>query len=118
MAKGRAIITFEGIDLDNCIKQGLAFTGYAKCPNCKQTYAFQIRLKTREKRQKYADAQINGQTVTVPLPDAYDVSIKFSGNVDPSQLSGLPPEPELPEVDPPCDPCSRCTPRCAKLMNS
>lgn len=118
MANGQATITFDGIDLDNCIKQGLEFTGYAKCPNCKQIYSFQISLKTQKKKSKYIDTEINGKTVTVLAPDHYDVSIEFSRNRDLPEDEELPvllDEPDEPGVKAPCIPCSRCTPNCQRL---
>jgi hypothetical protein len=115
MANGQATINFEGVNLDPCIKQGLELFGTAKCPNCKQTYAFQIKLNLRQQAEKYTDVLINGETVTIPVPESYEVSINFS---DPRTLTeAVPPspEPENQEEDGPCVPCSRCTPNCEKL---
>ena len=115
MVNGHATITFDGVNLDNCIKQGLELTGYAKCPNCKQRYTFQIHLKTQIKLHKYADTIINGETVTTLVPDTYDISIEFSNRRDLAEGPDFSGEPEEPEVEPPCVPCSRCTPNCIRL---
>lgn len=117
MANGQATITFDGVNLDNCIKQGLELTGHAKCPNCKQIYSFQIHLNLQEKLHKYIETIKEGDTVTALAADTYDVSIKFSGNRNLLERSDFSGELEEPEVEPPCVPCSRCTPRCERLGN-
>ncbi|MBN1664121.1 MAG: hypothetical protein JW943_11020 [Deltaproteobacteria bacterium] len=115
MENGLASITFNKVDLDNCIKQGLELTGYAKCPNCKQLYSYKIHLKTKKKLHKYIDTEIDGKTVTTLAPDQYDISIEFTGIHElPKELSFLV-EPEEPDVKGPCNPCSRCTPNCERL---
>ena len=117
MANGRATITFDGINLDNCIKQGLVLTGYAKCPFCKQIYTFQIHLNKKEKLHKYIERRINEDTVTVPVVDTYNVSIEFSANQDLPDILTLLGQPEESDTKKPCVPCSRCTPRCERLGN-
>ena len=114
MANGQATITFDGVNLDNCIEQRLEFTGYAKCPNCKQIYTFQIHLNAKEKLNKYVETRINEETVTVFVPDTYDVAIEFSRGSSVSDILKLLTEPE---VNKPCVPCSGCTPRCERLGN-
>jgi hypothetical protein len=115
MANGQATVTFTEVNLDNCIKQGLEFTGYARCPNCKQKYSFQVHLKTKKKKHKYAETAINGKTVTVLAPETYDISIEFSGSRPFFELSNFSEDPEKSEIELPCVPCSGCTPRCEKL---
>jgi phage FluMu protein Com len=78
MANGEVAITFDGVDLDHCIKQGLEVQGQAKCPHCKQIYSFQIHLNLKEKTQKYTETEIDGKMVTTLVPDSYNVSIEFS----------------------------------------
>jgi hypothetical protein len=114
-ANGQATVVFDGVDLDNCIKQGLELTGYARCPNCKQTYTFQIRLNLQEKLHRYVDTVINGETVTALAADAYDVSIEFSKRRDLPNIPILLDEPEVPGVKAKCIPCSGCTPNCERL---
>ena len=115
MANGQVTITFDGINLDSCIKQGLALTGHARCPYCKQIYTFKIHLKTKQKLHRYAETEINGETVTVSVPDTYDASIEFSKRPDSIKASNFLDEPDEPGVKAPCVPCSRCTPRCERL---
>ncbi|MBN1382129.1 MAG: hypothetical protein JXA41_10665 [Deltaproteobacteria bacterium] len=116
MANGKATITFDEVDLDNCIKQGLELIGSAKCKNCKQKYSFRIHLNLQKKKHKYEDVVIKGKTVTVLVPDTYNVSIEFSGNHDLTEgLDLLEDDEEEAEALKPCVPCSRCTPNCPRL---
>jgi len=117
MANGQAAITFDGVNLDSCIEQGLELTGYAKCPYCKQIYTFQIHLNAQEKLNKYVETRINEETVTRLVPDTYNVSIKFSGSRNVSEILKILDEPEESDVKKPCAPCSGCTPNCERLRN-
>ena len=118
MANGQAKITFDGVNLDSCIQQGLELTGYARCPYCKQIYSFQIHLKTKKKEHRYVEKKINGKAVTILTPDNYDVSIEFSKRSDFLKIADFSDEPDESEVLAPCVPCSRCTPRCERLGKS
>jgi hypothetical protein len=89
MANGEVTITFDGVDLDHCIKQGLEVQGQAKCPHCKQGYSFQIHLNLKEKPQKFTETEINGKMVTTRVPDSYDVSIEFTKVKEPIKEGDL-----------------------------
>ena len=115
MANGEVTITFDGVNLDNCIKQGLEITGRANCPNCKQIYTFQIQLSVRDKIHKYIDTEMNGKTITTPVPDSYDVSIEFAKPREPQKKSDFSHEIENADDKEKCDPCSGCTPGCERL---
>jgi len=115
MANGLASISFDDINLDNCIEQGMEFTGYAKCKYCKQLYSFRIQLGKKRKNRKYKETTIDGEPATTLVPDAYDVSIEFSGNITAFDDSNISPEPDEPSVKPQCVPCSRCTPNCERV---
>lgn len=116
MANGEATVTFEGVNLDYCIKHGLEFTGFAKCPNCKQIYTFEIRLDTKDKPSKFMEIEKDGKTATVPVPDSYSVVINFSLNRDLIKESALARKEKKAEREEPCVPCSHCTPNCPKLF--
>ncbi len=111
MANGQVAVTFDGVNLDNCIKQGLKLTGYAKCPYCKQIFTYQLHL------HKNVNTRIAGETVTSTVDDGYDISIDFSGDCDPLEVLYFLGEPDKKQVDLPCVPCNGCTPNCERLAN-
>lgn len=115
MANGEVTISFDGVNLDNCILQGLEFTGYAKCKYCKQLYAFRIHLDKKRRIRKFTETTINGEPATAMVPDDYNVAIEFSGDLDAADVSDISVEPDDAEVEYQCVPCSRCTPNCKKL---
>lgn len=117
MANGQATISFDGVNLDHCIQQGLTLTGCAKCPYCKQIYTYQINLHMQQKPQKYMDKVIDGNKVTCAVEDSYDISIDFSRNNGNITVVDSLIEPEIPEEDLPCVPCTGCTPNCPRLKN-
>lgn len=115
MANGDVTITFDGVDLDHCIKQGLEIQGQAKCPHCKQNYSFQIHLDLKEKPQKFTETEINGKMVTIRVPDSYNVSIEFSKVKESTKESDLSAEEEEPPKKEKCVPCSMCTVGCDRI---
>ena len=115
MANGDATITFDGVDLDHCIKQGLEIQGHAKCPNCKQIYSFQIHLNLKEKLQNFIEKKINGEIVTERVTDSYEVAIEFSKVNEPIKAIDLLKEFEEPKKKEKCEPCSGCTINCDRL---
>ena len=104
MANGDVTVRFGGITLDDCIEQGLEFTGSAKCPHCEQVYSFQIQINKKYQMPKYPETKVE---------PAYNVSINFSGDADFTKIldSGKP------KIDPPCVPCNGCTPGCERQRN-
>jgi hypothetical protein len=102
MANGDVTVRFGGINLDDCIEQGLEFTGFAKCPHCEQVYSFQIQISKKYQMPTYPATKVD---------PAYNVFINFSGNAEFSMtdFGGEPRDPE-----PPCQPCNGCTPNCER----
>lgn len=115
MANGEVTISFDDVNLDNCITQGLEFTGVARCKHCKQVYTFRIHLDKKRRIRKFAETDMNGGTATTLVPDEYEVSIDFSGDLDSVDISDILSEPDEPEAEKACVPCSRCTPNCTKV---
>jgi hypothetical protein len=105
MVNGKVAVSFDGIDLDDCIKEGLEFTGYSKCHHCNQIYYFQIHISKKVQlptsSTKRKSSKIND----------YNVSIDFSGksNIKMPELEGEPADSEGE-----CVPCNGCTPNCTK----
>jgi dihydrodipicolinate reductase len=112
MANGQVAVTFDGVNLDNCIKQGLELSGFAKCPYCKQIFTFQINLHRQAKLPKYPETRLDRE-----IEDNYDVSIDFSRDRGLMEALDFLGEPEKKQVEPPCIPCNGCTPNCERLAN-
>jgi len=106
MANGEVTIRFGGVNLDACIEQGLEFTGFAKCPYCKQVYSFDIQISKKFQMPRYPETK---------AATAYDVSIDFSGDADFTRVLDYLGESGKLKVDPPCVPCNGCTPNCERL---
>ena len=115
MANGEVTITFDGVDLDNCIKQGLEVQGQAKCPHCKQIYSFQIHLDLKEKLQKFIETENDGKSVTTRVPDSYNVSIEFSKVKESIKESDFLAEENNSKKKEKCVPCSMCTVGCDRI---
>ena len=114
MANGEATVSFDGINLDNCIEQGLELIGYAKCPHCRQVYTYRIHLSKKDKKKKYTETLIDGKSVTTLVPDSYETAIEFAkyeGDINVPDLSTASED----EDNKPCEPCSQCTRNCKKL---
>jgi hypothetical protein len=116
MANGEVTITFDGVNLAPCIKQGLEIYGTTKCLNCKQSYRFRLHIDVKNKQNKYVDKEVNGEVVTMLVPDTYDVSIKFVRPHGPVDETGSVDGPsENPGEKEKCVPCNGCTPNCDRL---
>jgi hypothetical protein len=111
MANGQVAVTFDGVNLDNCIKQGLELTGFAKCPYCKQIFTYKIHIDRKIELPRYPETRTREQMVS------YDVSLDFSGDSDVTKILDFLGEPGKPKIDPPCVPCNGCTPNCERLRN-
>lgn len=109
MASKQATLLFEGVNLDNCLKQGLTITGNAGCPYCKQVYSFQLYLHKR------ADGETSEQTLAPGDDDSYDICIKFSGVLP--ETAGDVVTTVVDEDDKVCVPCRGCNPHCPRLLN-
>ena len=115
MSNGEVTISFDGINLDNCLMQGLELTGNAICPHCKLPYTFRIQLNKKEQENKYTETMVEGKPVTKRVPDNYDVSIEFvRRQQETADVSAPAAAPEDPDMEP-CQPCNRCTQNCPKL---
>ena len=110
MASKQATVLFDGVNLDNCLKQGLTITGNAGCPYCKQTFSFHLYLHKR------VDTWIAGETLAPGDEDSYDICIRFSGNTLP-ELAGSMISAVADDDDKICVPCRGCNPHCPKLLN-
>lgn len=106
MVNGQVAVSFDGIDLEDCIKEGLEFNGYAKCSHCNQIYYFQIHVAKNIQLPAYP-----GKRKSKKMND-YEVSIDFSGNsnIKIPEVEGEPSESNEEE----CVPCNGCTPNCPK----
>ena len=113
MANGEVTISFDGINLDPCLKQGLELTGHAICPHCKLPYTYRIHVNRKDKMGKFTETMVDDKPVTALVPDNYDVIIEFASHKCTPEVQNASPEPE--ESDGPCQPCNRCTARCPKL---
>ena len=114
MSNGKVTISFDGINLDPCLKHGLEFTGNAICPHCKVPYSFCIHVNKKEKKEKFTETIVDGKPVTTLAPDNYDVSIEFVKRQKALEDPDSSQEPEKEDLEP-CNPCNRCTPNCPKL---
>jgi len=114
MANGDVSITFDGIDLGNCIKQGMGIRGQAKCPHCKQLYSFQMHLSLKKMDHRFIEVEEDGKTVTRRVPDAYHVSIEFSKLKEPIKDIDLLTLEDTKKKEK-CEPCSMCTVGCDRI---
>lgn len=96
-ANGRVTVSFDGVNLDNCIKQGMQITGLTRCPYCKQKFVFELHLHLDD-------------------DGAYNFSVAFSTPREGVAALGKTPEETLEEVDAPCVPCKGCVSNCPKLQ--
>jgi len=112
VANGEVTVAFDGVNLDNCIQQGLEFTGFAKCPYCKQIYSFQIHINRKVQLPRYPETRTREEMV------AYDVAIDFSRDRGLMEALDFLGDPEKPLIEPPCVPCNGCTPRCERLIKN
>jgi len=105
MVNGKVAVSFDGIDLDDCIKKGLEFTGFSKCEHCNQIYYFQIHIN---KKVQLPNSSTKRKSKNM---NSYNVSIDFSGNSN-TKMTELEGEPADSEGE--CVPCNGCTPNCPK----
>jgi len=108
MANANVRVIFDGINLDNCIREGLQFTGTTICQYCKQPYSFEARL------QKKARPSGNG---SFPPADEneYEICFYFSKTGAAINTPVTAAKTDSPDDDGPCVPCSGCTMNCKKL---
>lgn len=106
MVNGQVAVTFDGIDLDDCINKGLEFTGFAKCTHCDQIYYYQIHVSKKVQSLCYPETRVAGEL------NGYDIYIDFSGNN--KNMSELEGEPAGSLMEGECVPCNGCTPNCPK----
>ena len=109
MATGQVTVFSDGVNLDNCLKQGLTITGNARCPYCKQVFSYQVHLFKR------VDTGIAGEG-NRSTDDTYDICIDFSGDSARFGAGQLVPQVIDSDADEICVPCRGCNPRCPKLL--
>jgi hypothetical protein len=109
MSNAQVKVFSDGVNLENCLKQGLTITGTARCPYCKQTFSYQLHLF------KHTGNGNGGKKVARALKDTYDICIDFSA--DAARFGTENPLPQATDntADEICVPCRGCSMHCPKL---